>query len=118
LIARCDPDIEFHSAFAAVGGADYDGHEGMRRWHRDVADAWGDEVRVEPETFFDLGDEILAFYVLHGRGRSSGVEVAMPVALVTRWREGLMVYMRGYADRDDALNDLGVSEDALKPVDV
>ena len=30
LIAYCDPSIEFHSAFSAVGGADYDGHDGLR----------------------------------------------------------------------------------------
>jgi hypothetical protein len=40
LIACCDPSIEFHSAFAAVGGAVYHGHDGMRTWHRDLEDVW------------------------------------------------------------------------------
>jgi ketosteroid isomerase-like protein len=30
LIACCDPSIEFHSTFAAVGGGVYHGHDGMR----------------------------------------------------------------------------------------
>jgi hypothetical protein len=56
------------------------------------------------------------FYVLHGRGRHSGVEVAMPAALQTRWREDLIVYLRAYAHRPEALSDMGVSEDALEPI--
>ena len=57
------------------------------------------------------------FHVLRGRGRHSGVEVAMPVALVTRWREGLLVYLHGYTHREDALSELGVSEDGLEPIE-
>jgi ketosteroid isomerase-like protein len=116
FVAYCDPRIEFHSAFAAVGGAVYHGHEGMRMWHRDLEDAWGDAVRVEPETYFDLGQQTLFFYVLHGRGLHSGVEVAMPNAVVASWRDGLIVHMKGYAHREDALSDLGVSEDTLEPI--
>jgi hypothetical protein len=31
LVALCDPGIEVHSGFAAVGGARYHGHDGVRR---------------------------------------------------------------------------------------
>jgi ketosteroid isomerase-like protein len=116
FIAYCDPDIEFHSAFSAVGGADYHGHDGLRMWHRDVSDVWGGETRVELEAYFDLGEQTLAFYLLHGRGQRSGLAVAMPVALVTRWRKGLIVYVKGYAHRD-ALSELGVTEDSLEPIE-
>jgi ketosteroid isomerase-like protein len=116
-IACCDPNIEFHSAFATVGGAVYHGHDGLRRWQRDYEDAWGDGIRIEPEAYFDLGEETLAFNVMHGRGRHSGAEVAMPVAAVSRWRDGLMVYMKAYVHPEDALSDLGVSEEELEPID-
>jgi hypothetical protein len=36
--------------------------------------------------------------------------------LVTRWRDGLAVYVKHYADRAEAFRDLGVSEDALEPI--
>jgi ketosteroid isomerase-like protein len=117
IVAHCDPSIELHSVFAAVGGAVYRGHEGLRRWQRDFEDAWGEEIRVEPEAYFHLRERTLIFYVLHGRGKHSGVEVAMPVATVFRWRDGLIVYFKGYADREDALSDLGVSQDELEPID-
>jgi hypothetical protein len=116
FVAHCDPSIELHSAFAAIGGAVYHGHDGLRTWHRDLEETWGDEIRFEPEAYFDLGEQTLAFYVLHGRGKHSEVEVAMPNAVVTGWREGLIVRVKAYAHREDALSDLGVSEDALEPI--
>jgi ketosteroid isomerase-like protein len=116
FVALCDPQIEVHSVFAAPGGADYHGHDGVRRWHRDLEEAWGPDFRVEPEALFDLGEDTLMFSVLHGHGRQSGVKVAMPNAQVARFRDGLIVYLKVYIHREDALSDLGVSEDALEPI--
>jgi ketosteroid isomerase-like protein len=114
LIAGCDPEVEWHSTFAAVGGAVYHGHDGLRSYQRDMEDAWGGDIRLEPELFFDLGGELtLSFHVVHARGKHSGVEVEMPIAGVFRWRDGLMIYFKGFADRAQALAELGVSEDDL-----
>jgi ketosteroid isomerase-like protein len=115
VIALCDPQIELDSFFSEVGGVYY-GHDGVRRYFRDLEDAWGDELRVEPEAYFDLGEHTLAFNVAQGRGRHSGAEVARSYAQVVRWREGLMVYVKGYAHREEALRDLGVSEGELEPI--
>jgi hypothetical protein len=116
LIAYLDPGVELHPVFAAAGGAVYHGHDGVRSWYRDQADAFGDELRVEPEAYFDLGEQTLLFYVLRGRGRQSGADVAMPLAQVCSWRDGVGVYSKMYASSEDALGDLGVSEDALEPI--
>lgn len=116
LFALCDADVTIQSAFAAVSGGDYHGHDGVRGWQGDLADAWGDDIRVEAEAYFDLGEHTLAFDVLHGRGRYSGAQVALPGAAVTRWRDGRCVYFKAYADRNEALGDLGVLEDALVPI--
>jgi hypothetical protein len=40
----------------------------------------------------------------------------MPIAVTARWRDGLIVYMKGYVQRHDAVRDLGASEDALEPI--
>jgi ketosteroid isomerase-like protein len=116
IVACCDPDIELHSTFAAVGGATYHGRDGVRRWREDLAEAWGDEIRVEPEAYFDLGEQTLLFHVLRGRGQHSGVEVALPGAGLFRWSDGLLVDLKAYAHREDALTDLGASEDELEPI--
>ncbi len=116
FLAFCDSEIELHSTVTVPGGAVYHGHDGVRRWHRDLEDGWGEELRVEPEAYFDLGDNTITFHVLHGRGRQSGADVAMPAAHVCRWRNGLIVFFKGYAKKEDALGDLGVSEGALEPI--
>ena len=116
FIALSDPSIEWNSQMTVPGGAVYHGHDGLRQYFRDMEDAWGDELRAEPEAYFDLGGQTLLFYVLRGRGRQSGAEVAMPLAAVARWRDGLCVYWKAYFHREDALRDLGVPEDALEPI--
>jgi ketosteroid isomerase-like protein len=88
LVALSDPQIEIQSVFGAVSGAVYSGHDGVRAWQRELEDAWGHEIHVEVDAYFDFGDLALAFDVLHGRGRQNGVEVALPGACVTRWRGG------------------------------
>lgn len=116
LVAICDPSIVVHSAFGAVSGAVYHGHEGVRRWQADLHEAWGDEIRVEAEEYFDLGEQALAFDVLHGRGKQSGAKVALAAAAVTRWRDGRCVYFKAYVRREEALTDLGVTESELEPI--
>jgi ketosteroid isomerase-like protein len=116
LLALCDSQIEFQPVFAAVADTVYRGHDGVRRWLRTPEDAWAEDLRSEPEAYFDLGEYTLMFHTLRGRGKKSGAEVAMPAATVAKWRDGLIVYFKLYERRESALRDLGVSEDALDPI--
>jgi hypothetical protein len=115
FIAIADPSIEFHSLSSEIGGV-YRGHDGLRQFLVDIEDTWGGEARLEPEAYFDLGEHTLLLQVLHGRGKESGAEVAMPVANVMRWRDGRCVYIKVYTNREEAFRDLGVSEDALESI--
>ena len=118
LIAYCDPQVEFHSPFAAVGGLTvYGGHGGMRKWHQDLEEAWEGEIWVEPEAYFDLGERTLAYLMLHARGRQSRVETDMQLAQVASWRNRLLVSFESHADRHAALRELGVSEHTLESID-
>jgi hypothetical protein len=117
LIATADPSIELHSSMTTPGGAVYHGHDGLRKYIRDLQDVFGDELlRIEPEAYFYLGDHTLMTYAAYGRGQQSGVEVAGSAAQVAKWRDGLCVYLKVYLRMEDALKDLGVSEDALEPI--
>jgi ketosteroid isomerase-like protein len=117
FVAYIDPSAEYHPVLAAVSGVTiYHGHEGVRTWFRDFEDVWGKEVHVEPQAYFDLGEQTLLFYVLRARGRQSGAEVTMRFTQVARWRDNLMVYSKVYTQREEALRELGVSEDALDPI--
>jgi ketosteroid isomerase-like protein len=116
LVALCHPSVEVRSSFAAVGGATYQGHEGVRRWMRDTEESWGGSFRVEPDAFYEIGEHTMILGVLKARGSQSGLKVAMPAIGVARWRDGLCVSHKGYVDKSDALAELGVSEEALEPI--
>jgi hypothetical protein len=116
LIAYCDPSVELHSSVEVVGGGIYRDHDGIRRWHRDLKDVWREEIRVESEAFFDLGENLLSFYALHWRVRSAAWRSPCPNASVASWRDGLLVYFKGYTDRQQAMRDLGVTEAELEPI--
>ena len=116
FVACCDPEIELHSAVTVPGGGVYHGHDGVRAWHRDIADAFGDEVRVEPESYFDLGEHTISFHVLEGRGQQSGAGVTTPAAHLCRWHRGRIIYFKGFLQREDAFRELGVSTEARRPI--
>ena len=116
LIPLLDREIEFHSTFAAAFGAVYRGHDGVRRWHHDIEEAWA-ETRLEPEAYFDLEDRTLAYFVYRGRGRESGAEVAMPIAQLVTWREGRAAELRTYTDREEALAELNLAAADLDPIE-
>ncbi len=116
MLAVADPDVEWHSTFAVIGGAVYHGHDGIRKWHRDMDDAWAHDIHFEIESYFDLEEDQLVFGVLQARGGQSGAQVALPIAQVCRTRSGLVAYCKTYTDRDEALRDLGTSVDALEPI--
>jgi ketosteroid isomerase-like protein len=116
VVACCNPNVEFHSTFAAVGGGVYHGHDGIRKWYRDLKEIWGEELRSDLETLFEVGESMLVFTVLRGRGQQSGVDVELPAAMVVRLRDGLLVNLKGYSHREDALKDLNVAADALEPI--
>ena len=60
LVELSDPVVEFDSFLARVSGGDgaYRGHEGLRRYVRDLAEAW-EWFRPEVSECRDLGDRVL-----------------------------------------------------------
>ena len=82
----------------------------------DLQEAWGEQIRLQPEAYFDLGEYLLTFFVYHARGEHSGAGVAMPAASVAQSRDGLVTHLTAYLDRAHALRDLGVTEDELEPI--
>jgi hypothetical protein len=67
--------------------------------------------RWTPEVFFDLGDYTVTFHVLHGRGQQSGADVATPAAHLCRWKDGLIIYFKGYIHREEVFSDLGIPKE-------
>ena len=74
-----------------------------------MADTW-DPFQVEPTEFLVRGDHVVAGEAFKGRGKGSGVEVAMQSWSVSLLRDGLIVRRDEFLDRDQALEAAGLSE--------
>lgn len=108
------PEYELHPAIggAFTGETVYRGHEGFRRYIQDVKDVF-EEFRLEPRTIATYGEWIVVDAEVKGRGHASGVEVDTDMTVVYRERGGKAFWCATYFQREDALKDVGLSEDDL-----
>ena len=100
-----DPMIEFIPKRAAVQGV-YHGHEGVREYLGDTAEN-SNLFQVNNEEIRDLGDRVVAFDTLRIRGRESGVEVAVPTAIVATFRDGKIARCEDFGETSKALEAAG-----------
>jgi ketosteroid isomerase-like protein len=105
-------EIEFGFADGPEPGR-WSGRGEMARRYGDWLRAWRD-FRAEPEEYFVVdGQRVLVFVHNSGRGRTSGLEIEQrSVANFFEIRNGKVVRFVLYWDRDRALADLGLTEDA------
>ena len=107
LVRFADPEIQFEPILAMVEG-NYSGHGGVREF---MADALELEIlRTDLRDIRDLGDRVLALGAFHARGRESGVEVEAPFAILTTFRDGLIVSLKDYGEKAPALEAAGLTE--------
>jgi ketosteroid isomerase-like protein len=106
------PEIEFVWVDGPMPGR-WSGVEGMAEGMRDFLGVWRD-FRTSSDEYRELDDErVLALIHLRGRGKASGLELASirsRAAAVFYVREGQVVRIVQYFDRDRALADLGLTE--------
>jgi uncharacterized protein len=109
LIALCDDDFELDMSARVLNPETYRGHEGIRRFYREVSEIW-EEFRWEPLRILEAADKVVVLLHSHGRGRGSGLEMARDAAMVWTVREGRAVSVRFYIDQAEALEAAGLSE--------
>jgi ketosteroid isomerase-like protein len=105
LIAMAHPDIRMVPMRSLLEGGEYVGHEGVRRFMADTEEDWEDR-RIDINEIRDLPDGVLVLgeYIATGR---SGTEVRIPVAWHARFRDGLLIGLKAFSDRETALRELG-----------
>jgi ketosteroid isomerase-like protein len=109
LIELTDPDVEWHAFFAQLGeGGVYRGHDGMRRYVRDLGDAW-EFLRTHVDDARSVGPVVVLIGRLHYRGKGSGLETESRAGWVIKFRQGRVVYMRAYSEPDQALLAAGLT---------
>jgi ketosteroid isomerase-like protein len=112
VVEHAHPDVEWRSAAETLLGGDqsvYRGHDGLRAMFRDV-----DEALTGIETGWDwvrdLGDRIVSTGFFRSSGVESGAETESPVSAVADFRDGKLLRVTTYFDRDAALRAAGLDE--------
>jgi uncharacterized protein len=112
VTALWDPDVEFDVSRdiwgAVMGGGHYRGVEGVRAWMLDLYAAW-EQMDIDLEELIEAGDDVVAVIRVAGRGRVSGIEMEYRPAGVWTIRDGRIVRVVWFVDRDEALEAAGIA---------
>ena len=90
---------------------EYRGHEGVRRYWREVHAPW-DELSIDVHRVLAVGDEILVLFRFRAKGRG-GMEVDAKFGQVGTLRDGLVTSVIAYPDWESAAEAAGVSLESL-----
>jgi ketosteroid isomerase-like protein len=113
VLSGWHPKAEYRDAIhQSVEGEEgvFRGHDGIRRWWRDLHDHYED-LNTEVLEVRDLGERLVVVFVVRGRGKGSGVALETPLAQVVTMRQGKVVEARDYFSREEALNSVGLQEE-------
>jgi uncharacterized protein len=83
------------------------GHQALIGWTKRWLEAWS-SYSDSVEEIIDGGEIVVAAISIHGRGRTSGVEIRQRFFHVFEMREGRILRLREYLDRDSALEAAGL----------
>jgi ketosteroid isomerase-like protein len=112
VLAGWDPDGEYRAALTQAVEGDagaYRGHDGLRRWWRDVHDSWED-ISIEVLDARAVGNSVHVTFVARGRGIASGVTLEQEQFQVFKLRDGKVIEARDYVNREEALEAEELSE--------
>jgi ketosteroid isomerase-like protein len=84
------------------------GPDQARQVAREIRETW-ESARLEPHEFIEAGDLVVVPWAMHGRGRD-GIELVARATFVWTIRNGAIERISLYQERQDALDDLGLSE--------
>jgi ketosteroid isomerase-like protein len=106
-----DPEIEWH---ATVGGIDegrvYHGRDQVVQAFADYFAVW-ERIEMRADEYIDAGDEeVVVFHHEVAKGRESGAVVETDTGTVQTVRNGKIVRVRSFMNRQQALEAAGLSE--------
>ena len=92
----------------------YRGHTGLREWFAELREAW-EILDHTPLEIVDAGHAVAFLCKIRLRARTSGIELDSRLGQVFWVERGLIVRERDFADWDEALGEIGVSDTAGQP---
>ena len=108
-LEHIDPQVEWELSDAAFDQTGpMRGRDSLLRYFRRFWAAWEPGARWEIDETRPIDEpRVLCCGQIHATGRTSGLEVAIPVFHVWTVRDGLVTRLRAYDDRDSALEAEG-----------
>ena len=103
-----DPEVEFEPQLAAVEGT-YVGHDGIRAFFTDAFENL-EIVQLRDDDMRDLGNRVLALVPARIGGKGSGIETETSLAMVATFRDGRIVHLKDYGEKDATVEAVGLSE--------
>jgi len=107
LLEIASPEIEYVPIMAVLEGQVYRGHEGVKRWMKELFEHW---ETFEPigEEFHERGDTVIALGRWHARGKASGAQLDNePATWVVEFRNARMTRLQTYTSRAEAFEAVG-----------
>jgi ketosteroid isomerase-like protein len=107
--AHLAPDFELHERPELPDARVYRGPEEAKEFFRKTQQVFA-EARWDPQEFIDLGHAVVVVAKVVAVGRGSDVRTEMDETDVFWFRDGMIVRIRGFATKEEALEAAGLSE--------
>jgi ketosteroid isomerase-like protein len=108
VIAWLDPEVELREWPTAPGAQIYHGHDGVRR----ALDVWFESwewMRVEVLELLETDDRVLVTAHQRAVGKSSAIEVEIRSFNVYTFRDGKVIRIELFTEREPALEAAGLT---------
>jgi uncharacterized protein len=105
LLESLGPEVQIRDRESSPDRETRYGEEGIKQLFASYMEAF-DALSLEPEEFIDVGDEIVVSLCQRVRGKGSGAEIGARVAHVWTLRDGAVVRLRIFGDKERALEAL------------
>lgn len=101
------PDVSFQPMTAQVtrAGRPYTGHDGIRRYLRDVCEQW-QELTLHPTQIRAAGNAAVALGLVSGRGKAGSFR-GVPTTWMFKFRDDLVWQVKIFSDTRHVLEALG-----------
>jgi ketosteroid isomerase-like protein len=109
LLDLLHSEVEWVPVLAVLEGHVYHGHDGVRRWMKDLGTDW-ESFELFYDEIRDLGDQVLVFGHWRARGRTSGGESEQPGTWLYELERGKVMRLRTFTNPDEAREAVGLSE--------
>ena len=113
IIDLLAPDVEWIADRSDMGRVTYRGPAGVRKSFQELYEGF-DRLGLELDRLIEQGEQIVALGQLRARGRFTGVEAQIPLAIVfTAGPDGKLIRYESFRNPQEALEAVGLSPEAV-----